>query len=135
MVAEDLVLIPEDIIVDVVLLGRLRRQDEGLHEPSHGLAVVGQLPGDLDHHPGPQRGVRIHLLDFGVAIAEIERHDLLVDFELTHGGRLLLARLLDAAMCESGVLAVESVEMEGGLVQQGVILPHELAADLLRAGC
>ena len=33
--------------MDVVLLGRLRGEDERLHEAAHGLAVVGELPRDL----------------------------------------------------------------------------------------
>ena len=39
-VVEHLVLVPEDVIVHIVLLRRLRRQDEGLHEAAHGLSVV-----------------------------------------------------------------------------------------------
>ena len=53
--------LPEDVVMDVVLLGRLRRQHKGLHKPPHWLAVVGQLPRDLDHHSGGKGGVGVHL--------------------------------------------------------------------------
>ena len=46
-VGQYLVLIAEDVVVDVVLLDALRRQDEGLHEPSHRLPVVGKFAADL----------------------------------------------------------------------------------------
>ena len=41
------ILIAEDVVVDVVLLWALGREHEGLHEPSHRLPVVGQLPAHL----------------------------------------------------------------------------------------
>jgi hypothetical protein len=40
-------LVSEDVVVDVVLLGRLRRQHERLHERSHRLPVVGKLTAHL----------------------------------------------------------------------------------------
>ena len=46
-VGQYLVLIAEDVVVDVVLLDALRRQDEGLHEPPHWLPVVGKFAADL----------------------------------------------------------------------------------------
>ena len=45
----------------LLLLGRLGSQDEGLHEPSHGAAVVGELARHLDHHTLGEGGVGVHL--------------------------------------------------------------------------
>lgn len=54
-------LVPEDVVVHIVLLGRLRGQHEGLCEAAHGRAVVGQLARHLHHHAIAQRGLRVHL--------------------------------------------------------------------------
>ena len=43
-IIENLVLIAENIVVHVVLLGALGRKHEGLHEPSHWFPVIGELP-------------------------------------------------------------------------------------------
>ena len=47
--------------MDIVLLGALRREDEGLHEPAHGLPVVAQLTGHLHHHAVPEGLLTVHL--------------------------------------------------------------------------
>ena len=44
---ENIVLVSEDIIVYVVLLGRLGRQHERLHERTHRSIVVGKLTNHL----------------------------------------------------------------------------------------
>lgn len=49
----------------------LRCQHEGLHEPAHGLHVIGELPHHLHHHTVVQGGVGIHVADLGVAILEV----------------------------------------------------------------
>lgn len=54
-------LVAEDVVVHVVLLGRLRGQHEGLREAAHGRAAVGQLARHLHHHAVAQRGLRVHL--------------------------------------------------------------------------
>lgn len=54
-------LVAEDVIVHVVLLGRLRGQHEGLREAPHGGAAVGQLARHLHHHSVAQRGLSVHL--------------------------------------------------------------------------
>ena len=58
---ENAYLISKDIVMNVVLLRRLRSQDEGLDEPSHGLAVVRELPGDLNYNSVRQGLVGVHL--------------------------------------------------------------------------
>ena len=49
-----------------------------------------------------------HLTDLGVAVPEVERHDLLVDLLLPEH-RLIV---LQAAVHEAGVVGVESVQMQ-----------------------
>ena len=51
--------------MDIVLLGALRREDEGLHEPAHGLPVVAQLARHLHHHAVRQGLVTVHLNNTG----------------------------------------------------------------------
>ena len=60
-----LVLVAEDVVVDVVLLGALGREDEGLHEPAHGLPVVAELARHLHHHAVRQGLVTVHLNNIG----------------------------------------------------------------------
>ena len=52
--------------------------------------------------------VLCHLTDLGVAVPEVERHDLLVDLLLPEH-RLIV---LQAAVHEAGVVGVESVQMQ-----------------------
>jgi hypothetical protein len=40
-------LVSKDVVVDIVLLWRLGREDEGLHEATHRLTVVRQLTAHL----------------------------------------------------------------------------------------
>lgn len=47
--------------MNIIFLGRLCGQHEGLREPSHGRAAVGQLARHLHHHAAAQRGLRVHL--------------------------------------------------------------------------
>ena len=61
LVVEDLVLLVEDAVNDGLLFGRLRRQHEGLHEPLHGLPVVGQFAKHLHHHTMLEGRGGIHL--------------------------------------------------------------------------
>lgn len=49
----------------------LRGEHEGLHEPAHGLHVVGELPHHLHHHPVVEGGVGVHMTDLRVAILEV----------------------------------------------------------------
>ena len=56
-----LVLVAEDVVVDVVLLGALGREDEGLHEPAHGLPVVAQLARHLHQNAVPEGLLTVHL--------------------------------------------------------------------------
>ena len=42
-----LVLVAEDVIVDIVLLGALWSENKGLHEPPHRLPVVRELAAHL----------------------------------------------------------------------------------------
>ena len=51
--------------MDVVLLGALRREDEGLHEPAHGLPVVAQLAPHLHQQAVSQGLMTIHLNNTG----------------------------------------------------------------------
>ena len=86
-------LITEDVVVDVVLLGGLRCEYEGLHESPHWLIVIRKLAQDLHDHPRGQGGMGVHLLDFGLAIPEVQLHDLLMDFLLAVNlkGNLLMS--------------------------------------------
>ena len=77
--AKHFVLVAEDVIVHVVLLGGLRGEDERLHELSHGLGVVGELAQDLHDNAFVQGSVGVHLPDLGLAVAEVKLHDFLVD--------------------------------------------------------
>ena len=96
-----------------------------------------------------------HLTDLGVAVPEVERHDLLVDLLLPEH-RLIV---LQAAVHEAGVVGVESVQMQRrleeiiflistqiffgnmqnilthtDLVEQCVVLADELTSNTLRGG-
>lgn len=42
-----LVLVAEDVIVDIVLLGALWGENKGLHEPPHRLPIVRELAAHL----------------------------------------------------------------------------------------
>jgi len=44
---EHVILVAEDVVVDVVFLGRLRRQHKRLHERTHRSIVVGKLTDHL----------------------------------------------------------------------------------------
>ena len=76
-------LIAKDVVDNVVLFGRLRGQDKGLHESSHGEALVGQLSADLDDDAGSEGSVGIHLLDLGVAVLKVELSNALMNLLLT----------------------------------------------------
>lgn len=52
-------------------LTHLRREHEGLHEPAHGLHVIGELPHHLHHHTVVKGGVGVHVTDLCVAILEV----------------------------------------------------------------
>ena len=84
-----LILISEDVVVNVVFLRALGSKDEGLHEPPHWLAIVGQLAAHLlikveiakitiggfrylNDHPVGQSLVRIHLPYLRVAVTEVQ---------------------------------------------------------------
>lgn len=56
-------LVTEDVVMHVVLLGRLRGQHEGLREAPHGRAAVGQLARHLHYYSVTQRRLRVHLMD------------------------------------------------------------------------
>lgn len=49
----------------------LRSEHEGLHEPAHGLHVIGELPHHLHHHAVVEGGVGVHVTDLCVAILEV----------------------------------------------------------------
>ena len=125
-------LLPEDVIMNVELLGRLRREHERLHEASHGLAVVGQLAGDLDDHGAADSGLRVHLANFGVAVLEGERANLLVDLELSDHGLFHMTGPIDTAVHERRAARVEAVQDLGRFVQHRVVLANEFSAYLLR---
>jgi hypothetical protein len=78
-----LYLIAKNVVVDVVLLGRLWGQNKGLHEPSHRSVVVGKLAQDLHDDPGGQGGMSVHLTDLGLAVTKVQLHNLLVNFLLS----------------------------------------------------
>ena len=84
-----LILISEDVVVNVVFLRALGSKDEGLHEPPHWLAIVGQLAAHLlikveiakitiggfrylNDHPVGQSLVRIHLPYLRVTVTEVQ---------------------------------------------------------------
>ena len=113
----DLVLVAKDVVVHIVLLGRLRREHKRLHEATHGLAVVGQLASNLHHNATADRGLTVHLANLGVAVLEAERLDLLVDLELSDYGLLgVLTRTVDAAVHKRAPAAVKAVQDFGRLV-------------------
>ena len=60
-----------------------------------------------------------HLADLGVAVPEVERHDLLVDLLLPEH-RLIV---LQAAVHEAGVVGVESVQMQRRL-RENIFYEH-----------
>ena len=131
--------------MDVVLLVALRREDEGLHEAPVRAVVVGELPRDLDDDAVSEGGVGVDLPDLGATVAEAEGHDALVDLLLPADGLLELAAAalgavdaaaaaVEAAVDEGGVGGVEPVQVERRLVQQRVVLPHELPSDGGRVG-
>ena len=76
-------LISKDVVMDVVLLNRLRCENEGLHEPSHWLTLVRQLPTNLNDHPGPNCVMGIHLAYLGLAFSKVKLHDALMDLLLS----------------------------------------------------
>ncbi len=130
----DLILVAENVIVHVELLGRLGREHKRLHEATHGLAVVAQLSGDLNHDATSDGGLTVHLANLGVAVLEGQLLDLLVDLELTHDGLLgVLAWAIDATMNKCAAAAVEAVQNLRRFVQDGVVLAHEFATNLLWA--
>ncbi|RNA22681.1 hypothetical protein BpHYR1_044413 [Brachionus plicatilis] len=96
----DLVLVPENVVVNIELFGRLRREHKRLHEPPHGLAIVGQFAGHLDHHAAAYGQLTVHLSDLGVAVFEVELADFLVDFQLTDDRLLALAQAVHSAVHE-----------------------------------
>ena len=51
--------------MDIVLLGALGREDEGLHEPAHRLPIVAQLARHLHHHAVRQGLVTVNLNNIG----------------------------------------------------------------------
>ena len=61
LIVEDFVLVAENVVVDIVILEQLGRQDKGLYKATHGLPIVGQFPRNLDHHTLVQGGMSIHL--------------------------------------------------------------------------
>ena len=67
---------------------------------------------NLDHDSVCQRCVRVDLPDLGVAVAEVELHDLLVDLVLPSDGVARAASgpaaAVDAAVDERGVVGVEA---------------------------
>ena len=119
--------------MDIVLLGTLRGQHEGLHEPSHGLAIVAQLPRHLDHHTIGQGLMAVHLSDLGMTVSEVESHDLLV-YLLLAVHCLGIPPRVQPAVDEAGVVGVEAVQVERGLVEECVILPDKLTTNALRGG-
>merc|ERR1719320_1232516 len=80
---ENLVLVAEDVIVDIVLLGALWGENKGLHEPPHRLPIVRELAAHLNYHPVGQSLVGVHLPDFSMAVTEVQLHYFLMDFLLS----------------------------------------------------
>ena len=78
-IAEHLILIAEDVVVNVVLLWVLRGKHERLHEAAEGPTVVGELPGHLHYYSIAYSRLTVHLTDLGVALIEVQHYDLLVD--------------------------------------------------------
>ena len=62
---------------------------------------------NLHHDSVCQRCVRVDLPDLGVAVAEVELHDLLVDLVLAAHGVARGRAAVDAAVDERGVVRVE----------------------------
>ena len=58
---KDIYLISEDIVMNEVLFRRLRSQNNGPDEPSHGFPIVRELPGDLNHNSVRQCLVGVNL--------------------------------------------------------------------------
>jgi hypothetical protein len=107
LIRNDLVLVSEDVVMDVVLLGTLGSQHERLGEASHRLARVRQLPGHLDHNALPQGRLRVDLGDLGVTVVEIQLLDLLVDLLLADDGAGLAVRWVQAPVDERRALVVK----------------------------
>jgi hypothetical protein len=136
---ENFILVAEDVVVDVVLLWALGGEHEGLHKPPHRLPVVGQLAAHLDNHPIGQSLVRVDLPYLGVAVPEVQLHDLLVDLLLaihrcSFGILSILASVVEAAVHERRVVRIEPVQVKGRLVKEGVVLSHKLTTDALGRG-
>jgi hypothetical protein len=50
VIMKDLILIAEDIVVNIKLLGSLWHKDKSLHEAPHWLTIVAKFSSHLNHH-------------------------------------------------------------------------------------
>jgi hypothetical protein len=100
--------------VDIVLLGRLLRQHEGLRKPAHRFAIVGQLPSDLDDDAAAEGGLRVDLPDLGVAVIEVQLLDAVVDLPLSDHRLSLPVRTVQASVHKRRVLIVEPAHPKSG---------------------
>lgn len=102
----------------IVFLRALRSQHESLCEASHRLASIGQFAGHLDNDSVTQCTLRINLGDLGMAVAEVQLLDLLMDLLLTNHRGCFTVRV-QTAVHERRLVVVEPVaegEMSGGTV-------------------
>lgn len=84
---KDIYLISEDIVMNVVLFRRLRSQNQGLDEPSHGLPIVREFPGDLNHNSVRQCLVGVNLN--GEILICAEAHWTLIKFKYSKTYKIL----------------------------------------------
>lgn len=96
------VLVAEDVVVHVVLLGRLAGQHERLRKATHRMSIVGQLARYLHHHAVAKSRLSIDIRDLRMAVAEVQLLDLIMDVLLTDDQHLVLAWIrVQSAMGEA----------------------------------
>lgn len=143
------VLIAKNVVMDVVLLGRLTSQNEGLGESTHWMTVVREFTRNLNYDAITKSRLSVNIRDLRMAIAEIQLLDLIMNVLLTDNQDIVLARIrVQASMGEARMLVIKAikekntfengrrnrifhlpVQMVGRIVEKGIILANEFASN------
>jgi len=94
--------------VNIILLGRLLGQHKCLSEAPHGSTIIGELACDLNDHSIAKSSLRVHLLDFGMAVIEIKLGDAVVDLPLANNRLSLMVGIVKASVDKRGVFIVKA---------------------------
>lgn len=142
-------LVVKNIVSYVVPLRRLWSQNEGLHEATHGLSIVRQLPSHLNDYTISQSFMRVdlrtkktihvkaslfsqlhsditpkfYLSDLSMTVTEVEGLDSLVNFLLPVNNFRIPGR---HPMNKRRVIRVEPMQVKRSLIHDRVVLPNEL---------